>query len=167
MHQPPRPIAGNPPESYALECGYAVFYRNVYAAERQAWQATGNGPPGRRLAESGFDVVPGSGEVSPLTQLGRHRAGSAYEKHHIKAADRLSANRHLHAERDGIYCAIARTLLTGIKHPVVIVDWSDMEPRRRWLVIKAAAAVDGETSPNPATRGSTILARPARPTRWL
>lgn len=83
------------------------------------------------------------GSKLSLTQLGRHRAGAAYEKHHIKAADRLLANRHLHAERDGIYRAIARTLLTGIKHPMIIVDWSDMEPRRRWLVIKAAAAVGG------------------------
>jgi hypothetical protein len=72
------------------------------------------------------------GSKLSLTQLGRHRAASAYEKHHIKAADRLLANGHLRAERDGIYRAIARTLLTGIKHPVVIVDWSDMEPRRRW-----------------------------------
>jgi DDE family transposase len=78
-----------------------------------------------------------------VTQLGRHRPGAAYEKHHIKAADRLLANRHLHAEREGIYRAIARTLLTGIKHPLVIVDWSDLEPRRQWLVIKAAAAVGG------------------------
>src|SRR4051812_19382673 len=84
-----------------------------------------------------------NGNTLSLTQLGRHRAGSAYEKHHIKAADRLLANRHLHAERDGIYRAIARTLLTGIKQPIVIVDWSDLEPRRRWLVIKAAAAVGG------------------------
>ena len=83
------------------------------------------------------------GSKLSLTQLGRHRAGSAYEKHHIKAADRLLANRHLHAERDGIYRAIARTLLAGIKRPVIIVDWSDLEPRRRWLVIKAAAAVGG------------------------
>lgn len=67
-----------------------------------------------------------------LTQLGRHRAGSAYEKHHIKAADRLLANPHLHAERDGVYRAIARTLLAGVKRPLIIVDWSDMEPRRRW-----------------------------------
>ena len=36
-----------------------------------------------------------------VTELGRHRAGSAYEKHHIKAADRLLANRHLHAEERG------------------------------------------------------------------
>lgn len=78
-----------------------------------------------------------------LTQLGRHRAGTAFEKHHIKAADRLLGNRHLHAERAGIYRAIARTLLAGTQRPVVIVDWSDLEPRRQWLVIKAAAAVGG------------------------
>src|ERR1700710_2602535 len=29
------------------------------------------------------------GSKLSLTQLGRHRAGSAYTKHHIKAADRL------------------------------------------------------------------------------
>jgi hypothetical protein len=84
-----------------------------------------------------------NGSTLSLTQLGRHRAGSAYAKHHIKAADRLLANRHLHAERDGIYRALARTLLVGIKRPVIIVDWSDLEPRRRWLVIKAAVAVGG------------------------
>jgi hypothetical protein len=43
------------------------------------------------------------GSQLSLTQLGRHRARSAYEKHHIKAADRLLANQHLHEERDGIY----------------------------------------------------------------
>jgi hypothetical protein len=84
-----------------------------------------------------------NGSKLSLTQLGRHRAGSAYEKHHIKAADRLLADRPLHAERDGVYRAIARTLLAGIKRPLIIVDWSDMESRRRWLVIKAAAAVGG------------------------
>lgn len=48
MHQPPRPIPGNPPESYALERGHAVFYRSVGAAERHAWQTTGKlaGEPG-------------------------------------------------------------------------------------------------------------------------
>lgn len=78
-----------------------------------------------------------------VTALGRHRAGSAYEKHHIKAADRLLGNRHLHGERAGIYRAIAQTLLAGIRRPVIIIDWSDLEPRRQWLVIKAAAAVGG------------------------
>jgi len=84
-----------------------------------------------------------NGSKLSLTQLGRHREGAAYEKHHIKAADRLLSNRHLNAERDGIYRAIARTLLHGVKRPVIIVDWSDLEPRRRWLVLKAAVAIEG------------------------
>jgi hypothetical protein len=78
-----------------------------------------------------------------LTQLGRHRAGSAFTKHHIKAADRLLGNSHLHAERDAIYRAISRTLLAGIKRPLVLVDWSDADEQRRWLMIKAAVAVGG------------------------
>jgi hypothetical protein len=78
-----------------------------------------------------------------LTQLGRYRPGTAYTKHHIKAADRLLGNRHLHAERDGIYRAITRTLLAGIQRPLILVDWSDADLRRRWLMIKAAVAVGG------------------------
>ena len=81
------------------------------------------------------------GSKLTVTQLGRHRAGEAYTKHQIKAADRLLGNQHLHAERDGIYRALARTLLAGIQRPVLLVDWSDADLRRRWLMIKAAVAV--------------------------
>src|SRR3954469_3528024 len=84
-----------------------------------------------------------SGSKLTLTQLGRYRAGEAYAKHHIKGADRLLGNHHLHAERDGIYRAIAKTLLVGIQRPVILVDWSDADLRRRWLMIKAAVAVGG------------------------
>jgi hypothetical protein len=83
------------------------------------------------------------GSKLTVTQLGRHRAGEAYTKHQIKAADRLLGNQHLHAERDGIYRALARTLLAGIQRPVLLVDWSDADLRRRWLMIKAAVAVGG------------------------
>ena len=83
------------------------------------------------------------GSKLTLTQLGRHRPGTAYTKHHIKAADRLLGNHHLHAERDGIYRAIARTLLAGIKRPVILVDWSDADLRRGLQMIKAAVAVGG------------------------
>ena len=83
------------------------------------------------------------GSTLSLTQLGRYRPGAAYAKHHIKAANRLLSNRHLHAERDGIYRAIARTLLAGTKRPLILVDWSDADLRRRWLMIKAAVAVGG------------------------
>jgi hypothetical protein len=84
-----------------------------------------------------------SGSKLSVTQLGRHRAGAAYPKLHIKAADRLLGNQHLHAERDGIYRALARTLLAGIQRPLILVDWSDADLRRRWLMIKAAVAVGG------------------------
>jgi DDE family transposase len=84
----------------------------------------------------------GGGKLS-LTQLGRHRRGPAYVKHHIKAADRLLGNPHLHRERDGLYRAIARTLLFGNARPVIIVDWSDFQLGREWLMIKAAVPVGG------------------------
>ncbi len=84
----------------------------------------------------------GGGKLS-LTQLGRHRAGAAYPKHHIKAADRLLGNGHLHRERDGIYGALARTVLAGIRRPVILVDWSDTDPGQRWYLLKAAVAVRG------------------------
>ena len=78
-----------------------------------------------------------------LTHLGRSLSGSALVKHQIKAVDRLLGNGHLQAERDGIYRAIAATLLLGNKRPIVIVDWSDFELGRQWLMLKAAVPVGG------------------------
>jgi len=83
-----------------------------------------------------------SGKLS-LTHLGRSLSGPAQVKHQIKSVDRLLGNRHLHAERDGIYRAIAATLLLGNKRPVIIVDWSDFELGRQWLMLKAAVPVGG------------------------
>lgn len=57
-----------------------------------------------------------------LTQLGRSLTGVARVKHQIKAVDRLLGNQHLHRERDDIYRALARTLLAGIRRPLIIVD---------------------------------------------
>lgn len=50
-----------------------------------------------------------------LTHLGRSLAGAAQVKHQIKAVDRLLGNQQLQRERDGIYRAIAQTLLLGNK----------------------------------------------------
>lgn len=83
------------------------------------------------------------GGALSLTQLGRRRGGPAYEKHQIKAVDRLLGNRHLHREHDGIYRAIAHEVLDGVERPVISVDWSDFEPGRRWSMLKAAVAVGG------------------------
>jgi hypothetical protein len=43
-------------------------------------------------------------------------------KHQIKAVDRLLGNRHLQRERDGIYRALAKTLLLGSNRPIIVVD---------------------------------------------
>ena len=83
------------------------------------------------------------GSKLSVTQLGRHRAGSAYTKHHIKAADRLLGNQQQHTEHKNNKQANAKTLLAGIQRPVILVDWSDADLRRRWLMIKADDAVGG------------------------
>lgn len=85
------------------------------------------------------------GGKAALTQLGRSRAGSAHVKHHIKAVDRLLGNAHLHEEGAGIYRAIARTLLAGVRRPALTVDWSDFEcgGARRWALIQAAVPIGG------------------------
>jgi hypothetical protein len=78
-----------------------------------------------------------------LTQLARRRCGSAYPKHHIKAVDRLLGNGALHRERDCVYSAIAESVLLGTERPVIVVDWSDCEPGRRWVTLKAATPIGG------------------------
>jgi hypothetical protein len=78
-----------------------------------------------------------------LTQLGRGRSGTAFEKHHIKAVDRLLGNASLHVERAGIYAALARSVLRRVKQPVIVVDWSDFEPGRKFALLKAATPIGG------------------------
>lgn len=78
-----------------------------------------------------------------LTQLGRSLVGLAHAKHQIKTVDRLLGNAHLHRERRGIYRAIAATLLRGNSRPVIVVDWSDFELGREWVMLKAAIPVGG------------------------
>ena len=85
-----------------------------------------------------------SGGRLALTHLGRHRAGRAFVKHHIKAVDRLLGNRHLHRERDGVYRALARTVLGGVARPVILVDWADSAlAHKQQLILKAAVPVKG------------------------
>jgi hypothetical protein len=85
------------------------------------------------------------GSKATLSQLGRSRAGAAQVKHHIKAVDRLLGNRHLQRECAAIYRAIAETLLSRVRNPVLAVDWSDFEygGGRRWAMLKAAVPVGG------------------------
>ncbi len=82
-----------------------------------------------------------------LTRLGRHLCGVARVKHQIKAVDRLLGNEHLQRERCGIYRAIARTLLRGNRQPVFVVDWSDFQLGRTYVMLKAALPIGGRALP--------------------
>ncbi len=78
-----------------------------------------------------------------LTDLGRSAPGRALPKHAIKGMDRLLGNRHLHRERFGVYQALAKWLLSQSPRPVIRVDWSEVQPGNRFLLLKAALPFQG------------------------
>jgi hypothetical protein len=80
-----------------------------------------------------------------LTELGRALVGTARVKHGIKRIDRLLGNRHLAAERFGLYQALARRLVGALAQPLIIVDWSDLTADRRWQLLRAAAPIGGRS----------------------
>ena len=49
-----------------------------------------------------------------------------YEKHNIKRADRLMGNLALNQERGLVYQMVGKWIIGNQKHPVILVDWSDL-----------------------------------------
>lgn len=80
-----------------------------------------------------------------VTSLGRSLRGGAKEKHNIKRADRLLSNKHLHSERLGIYEAVSRELLGAMRQPVILIDWSDIDGRREFFLLRASTPVKGRS----------------------
>ena len=80
-----------------------------------------------------------------VTGIGRSINSDAKEKHCIKRADRLLSNHHLWAEREGIYHTMATLMVGNIQRPVILVDWSDLDPHKRHFLIRAAVAVEGRS----------------------
>lgn len=80
-----------------------------------------------------------------VTGIGRSIHSSAKEKHCIKRADRLLSNHHLWAEREDIYHAMTRIMVGNIQRPVILVDWSDLDPHKRHFLIRAAVALEGRS----------------------
>jgi len=78
-----------------------------------------------------------------VTGLGRAIGGIAREKHNIKRADRLLSNPHLQSEREVMYGVLARRLVGSQRHPVLLVDWSDLDEWRRNQVVRVSLAVEG------------------------
>ena len=80
-----------------------------------------------------------------VTGLGRSLSGPAKIKHSIKRADRLFSNTHLHSERIDMYRHLSHQMIGSTKQPIILVDWSDIDARRKFFLLRAAVAVKGRS----------------------
>lgn len=85
-----------------------------------------------------------SGKLT-VTGIGRGIRGAAKEKHNIKRADRLLTNRHLQRERLEVYAALCWQAVRRTKNPVILVDWSDVDARRKFFLLRAATPAQGRS----------------------
>lgn len=93
-----------------------------------------------------LEAVVGSalrGRCLTVTGLGRSMPGPAQEKHCIKRADRLLSNSSLQGEVAGVYGALTGWLVGPQGHPVILIDWSDLDEAKRHQVMRAALVVAG------------------------
>ena len=82
-----------------------------------------------------------------LTHIGRSLDSGTSEKHAIKRVDRLLGNRQLAGERLQWYQWVTRLLVSACAHPVVLVDWSNLDQRQELYVLRAVLAVGGRAIP--------------------
>jgi RHS repeat-associated protein len=80
-----------------------------------------------------------------VTGLGRAIESDAKEKHCIKRADRLIGNEHLYGEYQEVYHCFARMIIGTVRRPVILVDWSDLDPYKNHFLLRASVAVDGSS----------------------
>jgi len=86
-----------------------------------------------------------TGSRLTLSDLGRGLFGKTTVKHNIKRIDRLLGNSLLHSEVPRLYEALARQWLKGITLPLIVIDWSDLTPDRRWQLLRASVAIEGRS----------------------
>jgi len=86
-----------------------------------------------------------SGAALSVTSLGRTLDSDTTEKHQIKRADRLCSNAHLQQAVQGIYCRLAIRLIEQQSQPIILVDWSDCDPRKQHFILRASVAVAGRS----------------------
>ena len=79
-----------------------------------------------------------------LTAIGRALPGGTSQKHALRA-DRLLSNRHLHGQRVKHYQGLCRPLIGARTRPVLLVDWSDLDARKRHYLLPSVA-VNGRSA---------------------
>jgi len=85
------------------------------------------------------------GSKLALSDLGRGLRGRVTVKHNIKRIDRLLGNSALHREAPNLYEALIRQCLAGVQTPLILIDWSDLTPDRRWQLLRASVALEGRS----------------------
>lgn len=86
-----------------------------------------------------------SGSHLSVTSLGRNIDSKTTEKHQIKRSMRLCSNPHLHSEIGAIYSAMARRLIGHQTMPIILIDWSDLDPRKQHFLLRASVAIEGRS----------------------
>lgn len=84
-----------------------------------------------------------NGADTTVTSIGRGINSKAFEKHNIKRADRLLSNKKLSTDSFEMYKAFAKTLIPAHSKPVILVDWSDLDPYKQNFLIRASLAIGG------------------------
>jgi len=82
-----------------------------------------------------------------LSALARNLGGSCAVRHRIKRVDRLLGNTSLQQERLFVYQMLCKLLVGNKREPILIVDWSDLKPDRRWLLLRASVWAHGFALP--------------------
>ncbi len=80
-----------------------------------------------------------------VTSLGRNIASLTSEKHQIKRSSRLLGNSHLHHEIPSIYQNMIPKLLSNLKRPIILVDWSDLDARQENFLLRASLVAQGRS----------------------
>jgi hypothetical protein len=83
--------------------------------------------------------------ILSVTGLGRNIDNRAYEKHRIKRVDRLCGNVHLQQEVPLVYSQMCTVIMGQNKRAIIHVDWSDMDTRKEYFLIRASIATQGRS----------------------
>lgn len=88
-----------------------------------------------------------AGSYGQLTLMGlsRHLNSMTTLSNRIKRVDRLLGNEKLQDECIGIYAAVSTAVLRGIRHPAIIVDWSDVTADRGQQLLRASVVIAGRS----------------------
>ncbi len=82
-----------------------------------------------------------------VTSIGRSLERGCFVKHKIKAIDRLFCNQKLQNNVFHFYTKILLHVLGSNVNPVIIVDWSELTPCKKYHFIRAAIPVGGRALP--------------------